>query len=170
MELISKELNSKLDELVGKAFAINRMLDRGMSLLKVRWKMIKSSDLLHQKVAHAYPGDKFADSISDYQASRSMETIYPETPIGNREYNSPIDFFIDYFQENIEFEDMIKDVIDMAEKEDDQTTKKFLNGLLVRLSEYTSLSQDLIDIVSMCDNDKFKLLMLDSEIDDYVNV
>lgn len=170
MGLISEKLNNQLNELVGKAFAINRMLDRGMSLLTVRWKMIEASRVLHPKVAHAYPSDKFADSISDYQASRSMESIYPATPIGNREYEAPIDFFKDYLAENIEFEDMIKDAIDMANEDGDYTTKKFLDGLLFRLVPYTALSQDLVDLVEMCDNDKFKLMMLDENIDDYVNV
>ena len=154
MELISKNLNDCLDRLIGKSFAINRMLDRGMSLLKVRWKMINSSNTLHPMLAHAYLGDKFADSISDYQAERGMESIYPATPIGNREYSSPLDFFNDYMSENIEFEDMIK----------------FLDGLLYRLAPYIAASNDLVDLVSACDNDKFKLLVLDSEIDDYINV
>ena len=68
MELISKNLNDCLDRLIGKSFAINRMLDRGMSLLKVRWKMINSSNHLHGMLAHAYLGDKFADSISEWRA------------------------------------------------------------------------------------------------------
>lgn len=170
MGLISERLNNQLNELIGKAFSINRMLDRGMSLLMVRWKMIESSRILHPAVAHAYPGDKFADSISDYQASRDMESIYPATPIGNREYEFPIDFFKDYLAENIEFEDMIKDAVDMAVEDGDHTTKVFLDGLLNRLVPYTALSQDLVDLVEMCDNDKFKLMMLDSDIDDYVNV
>ena len=170
MGLISIKLNNQLNDLVGKAFSINRMLDRGMSLLAVRWKMIKSSNILHPLVAHAYPGDKFADSISDYQALRDMETVYPQTPAGDREYESPIDFFKDFFAENIEFEDMIKDAIDTAIEDGDHNTKKFLDGLLSRLSPYTSLSKDLVDLVGICENDKFKLIMLDSEIDDYINI
>ena len=170
MELISKNLNDCLDRLIGKSFAINRMLDRGMSLLKVRWKMINSSNHLHGMLAHAYLGDKFADSISDYQSERGMESIYPATPIGNREYSSPLDFFNDYMSENIEFEDMIKDAINIATQEEDYTTKKFLDGLLYRLAPYIAASNDLVDLVSACDNDKFKLLVLDSEIDDYINV
>ena len=34
--LIDKKLNNQINELIGKCFAINRMLDRGMSLLNVR--------------------------------------------------------------------------------------------------------------------------------------
>ncbi len=170
MGLISEKLNNQLNELIGKCFAINRMLDRGMSLLMVRWKMIESSKILHELVAHAYPGDKFADSISDYQGLRDMETIYPRTPVGDRDYNSPLDFFKDYMNENIELEDMIKDSIELAMKDGDYSTKKFLDGLYSRLLPYTALSKDLVDLVSNCENDKFKLMMLDSDIDDYINV
>ena len=46
-------------------------------------------------MAHAFTGDDFADGISSYQAMRSNETIYPATPIGDREYALPIDFFKD---------------------------------------------------------------------------
>lgn len=170
MELISKKLNSQLDDIVGKCFSINRMLDRGMSLLKVRWKLIHTSDTMHPKIAHAYPADKFADSVSGYQASRGNETIYPATPAGNREYNNPLDFFKDYYNENIELENMIKDAIDEGVEEGDNTTVKFLNDLLMRLAPYTALSQDLVDLFSKCNNDIFKMQILDFEIDDYINV
>lgn len=170
MALISDKLNSQLDDIIGKCFAINRMLDRGMSLLKVRWKLIHTSNTMHPKVAHAYPAEKFADGISDYQAERGNETIYPATPIGNKEYNTPLDFFMDYYNENIELENMIKDAIDESVEEGDNTTTKFLNDLLMRLSPYTALSQDLIDLFGKCDNDAFKMQILDFEIDDYINV
>ena len=100
MGLISDKTNNLLNQLIGKCFSINRMLDRGMSLLMVRWKMVKTSEILHPAIAHAYPGDKFADSISDYQGQRDNETIYPSTPVGNKEYNNPLEFFIDYHKEN----------------------------------------------------------------------
>lgn len=170
MALISEKLNNQLNDIVGKCFAINRMLDRGMSLLKVRWKLSHASDILHTKAAHAYTGDKFADGVSNYQALRGNETIYPATPIGDKDYNSPLDFFIDYYNENIDLQNMVEDAIDEAVEEGDATTKAFLNGLLKVLASYTALSQDLIDLFSKCDNDAFKMQILDFEIDDYVNV
>lgn len=170
MELISEKLNNQLNELVGKCFAINRMLDRGMSLLKVRWKLINTSNILHPKVAHAYPAEKFADGISDYQASRGNETIYPETPVGNKEYNNPMEFFIDYYKENIALENMIKDTIDEAIEEGDTTTKVFLDKILMNLLPFTALSQDLVDLVEKYGNDNFHLQMLDSVIEKYINI
>lgn len=170
MGLISDKTNNLLNQLIGKCFSINRMLDRGMSLLMVRWKMVKTSEILHPAIAHVYPGDKFADSISDYQGQRDNETIYPSTPVGNKEYNNPLEFFIDYHKENLELEDMIKDAIDESVEEGDLTTKKFLDGLLERLIPYTAMSQTLIDLCKQYGMDSFHMQVLDANIDKYVNV
>lgn len=168
--LISEKLNHELDLLIGQAFALNRMLDRGMSLLAVRWKLVQSSKVLHEKAAHAYPSDLFADSISDYQALRDNESIYPATPIGDRNYDSPLDFFLDYHKENLKFEDMIKDTVDEAIEEGDVTTKVFLDGLLSRLTPYIALSQTLVDLATQYGNDAFHLQVMDSVLEKYVNV
>lgn len=170
MGLISEKLNHELDLVRGQAFDLNRMLDRGMSLLEVRWKLIKSAEILHPKVAHAYLGDLFADSISAYQASRDNESIYTATPAGDREYNSPLDFFLDYHRENLKFENMIKDAVDEAIDEGDTTTKVFLDGLLNRLVPYIALSQTLVDLTTQYGNDAFHLQVMDSVLEKYVNV
>lgn len=60
--------------------------------IKCTLEMVKTEQILHPKVAHAFPSAEFADGLSDYQAQRSNETVYPATPIGNREYDKPIDF------------------------------------------------------------------------------
>lgn len=168
MELINKELNGMLNDLVGKCFAINRMLDRGISILSIKFKMINASKIIHQKIAHIYPSDIFADSISGYQSERNMLTIYPETPIGNRDYNTPLDFIKDYYKENIELQDMIYDCVEKAIEVGDHTTKVFLDGLLNRLSKYTALSINLIDLFESYGNDTFRIELLDSVIDKYL--
>lgn len=170
MGLISDKLNKELDEVRGQAFALNRMLDRGMSLLEVRWKLIKSAEILHPKVAHAYLGDDFADSISAYQAQRDNESIYTPTPAGDRDYENPLAFFEDYHRENLKFEDMIKDAVDNAIDEGDTTTKVFLDGLLGRLTPYIALSQTLVDLATQYGNEPFHLQIMDSVLKKYVNV
>ena len=167
MGLIDENLNSQLNELVGKCFNINRMLDRGMSLLSVRWKLVQTSKILHPKLAHAFLGDLFADSISGYQGSRNNETIYPATDIGNREYEKALDFVVDYYKECIEFQNMIYDVTDMAIEIGDHTTKIFLDGLTIRLAPFTEIGQNLIDLFSDYGNDTFKLQVLDGFIEKY---
>lgn len=168
MELINKELNNMLDNLVGKCFAINRMLDRGVSILSIKFKMIQASEIIHQKIAHVYPSDVFADSISTYQGERGMLTIYPFTPVGDKDYSSPLDFIKDYYKENIELQDMICDTIDKSIEIGDHTTKVFLDGLLNRLSKYTSLSINLVDLFESYGNGNFQLQALDSAIKDYI--
>lgn len=168
MGLISEKLNNELNQLIGQAFAINRMMDRGISLLAIRWKMPLSAEALHEPVAHLYPSSRFADSISDYQAQRDNESIYPMTPAGDRDYSFPIDFFKDYHRENLKFESMIKDTVDEAIDEGDTTTKVFLDGLLSRLTPMIALSQTLVDLATQYGNDAFHLQVMDSVIKGYV--
>lgn len=166
MGFIVPELNYKLNELVGDFFAMNRMLDRAVSLLNIRFKMINTSKLVHE-TAHMYPGDDFADGVSAYQAERDMETIYPATPIGNEEWESPIAIFEDYLDACRELELKIRDAADMASRLDDRISKKFLNNLGMKMAGMTAKAKTFYDVVKICDNDPFKLLMLDAEIDDF---
>lgn len=165
--LIRTEVNEKLNELVGKCFAINRMLDRGMSLLTVRWKMIQTEKILHPQMAHAFTGDDFADGISGYQAKRSNETIYPATPIGNREYRTPLDFFNDVLKELLDFQDALYDAYEISKEYQDYTTKKFVNGIISNLVDYIDMAQTLIDLVENYGNDPRGWALMDANIDEY---
>lgn len=169
MGLISEQLNDKLNYLVGQSFALNRMLDRGMSLLSVRFKLINTANILHPKVAHIFPSSLFADGISDYQGSRDNETIYPETPIGNKEYEHPIDFFVDMLEEFISFEEKIQETVGNAFEEGDFTTKVFLESLLKNLVPFIALAQTMVDLFSTCKT-PFENMMLDAQIEKYINL
>ena len=170
MGLISAELSAKLDEIMGKCFAINRMLDRGMSLLAVRWKLSKTAEIMHPRIAHAYTGDLFGDFVSTYKNARDVESIYPATPVGDRDYDSPLDFFYDYHKENLELQEMIEDAVDEAAEEGDLTTKKAMNKMLENLIPFTELSQTLIDVFTKFNGDDFQRQMFDSVVEKYINV
>lgn len=170
MNLISEELNSLLNNLVGKCFKLNRLLDRGMSLLNVRWGMFKSSELLHPALAHAFLGDKFADSISDYQGSRNNETIYPETIIGNQNYENYLEFFKLILNEMLTFSDDIENAIDAAINDGDNVTKLFLNGLLFRLVPYVEQMQDLVDLANDYGTDNLGKRFFDENISKYIKI
>lgn len=170
MGLITEKVNSKLNDIIGKCFLINRFLDRGMSLLAVEWKLPNCAKVLHPKLAHAYPSDIFADSISEYQTERDMLSVYPETPIGNEKYESVLSFFVRYHRENIELQDMIYDAIDECIEDGDHTTKVFLDSLLKRLSVYTNQSKTLVDAFSKYGDEDFSLQMLDVNIEKYIIV
>lgn len=170
MGLISEELNDMLNGIVTECFSLNRLLDRDMSLLSVKFKMVKTAEILHPTLAHAYLGNEFADSISEYQASRNMLTVYGATPIGDKDYETPLDLITDYYNRNLEFQDMIYDVVDKAIEVGDHTTKVFLDELLSRLSKYTALSITLVDLFTDYGNEPYKLQLLDSVIDKYITV
>jgi ferritin len=168
MGLISEKLNNQLNELTGKSFSLNRLVDRGVSLLDVRWNLLKTSDNVHHRIAHAFPGDDFADSITYYQAQRNCESIYPATPAGDKNYENPKEFFDDLYAQIVEYENMIKDAVEEAVDEGDQTTKVFLDGLLSRLTPYVDLAQNLIDLITAYGDNSFHLQVFDSVIEDYM--
>lgn len=170
MSLISEELNSLLNNLVGRCFRLNRLLDRGMSLLNVRWAMFKSSELLHPILAHAFLGDKFADSISDYQGSRNNETIYPATIIGDQDYDNYLDFFKEMLNEFMIFSNEIEDTISFAIQDEDNTTKVFLDNLLFRLVPYIEQMQDLVDLGTDYGTDNLGKRFFDENIEKYIKL
>lgn len=166
MKLISDNLVKELDDLVGFCFFLNRILDRGMSLLKVRWNLINLSNVAHPKIAHTIVGNKFADGITDYMAKRNCESKYPATPTGDREYETPLDFFLDAHGEFLEFEDAIKKVIELASDEKDFVTETYLKGILMNLIDYIDVLQTMISCFEGADT-KFKNQMLDSFLENY---
>lgn len=167
MALINNEMNDRLNELVGKCFAINRMLDRGFSLLQVRWKMLQTAHIIHYSLAHEFLGEKFADAIISYQAKRSNETILPNTPSGDREYENPVDFFKDILKEMLELQDMLYDAYEMSKEFDDYTTKKFVNKIIETLSDFTDMAQNLIDLAYKFGVDDRGMALFDANIDEY---
>lgn len=168
MGLISEKLNNRLNEIIGKCFEVNRCCDRGQSILTVTFKMPRTGLLVHHAMAHRIIGSDFADAVGDYQAERDNTTVYPLTPIGNKEYEKPLDFFYDMQHHLLELENLVKDVIDDAIEEGDTTTKVFLDGFLGRLVHLVADSITYIDLFNQYGNDSFHLSVLDSVIDKYI--
>lgn len=163
MELISKELNNRLDAIVTGAFFLNRILDRMMSLLSVKFKMLKSSKLLHEKLAHHFP--IAADSVSNFQDSRGMLTIYGETPRADFDATTHIELFEMMLEEFIKYQDLIEDVIDFASQEKDLMTKNFLMKYLSELNPYISTAMNLIDIATAYGTDGRGMQLFDVDIE-----
>lgn len=170
MALIFEKINNELDKIRSKCFDINRIMDRGVSLLEVRWKMPLTAHILHPVAAHSILGDDFADSISKYQAERDNESVYLATPAGDKEYDSPLALFIDYHNNLLELESMTKDAVDMSIEYGDTVTKIFLDGFLTRLIPYISMSKVLVDLGVAYGKDSFQLQMLDVNIEKYIQV
>ena len=170
MGLISEKLNNMLCEIIGECFAINRMLDRGMSLLDTKFAMKNTAALLHPGLAHVFLGSKFADGIGDYIGSRNNLVYYPETPIGDKDYIAPLEFVKDFYTHMINLQTMTYDAIDEAVEEGDYSTKVFLDGFLKNIVEYTDIAQTLIDVFNSYGFSSVNLQLLDANIDKHIHL
>ena len=170
MGLISEKLNNMLCEIIGECFAINRMLDRGMSLLDTKFAMKNTAALLHPGLAHVFLGSKFADGIGDYIGSRNNLVYYPATPIGDKDYIAPLEFFKDFYTHMINLQTMTYDAIDEAVEEGDYSTKVFLDGFLKNIVEYTDIAQTLIDVFNSYGFSSVNLQLLDANIDKHIHL
>ena len=163
-ELISNKLNTKLDEIVTKLFEGNRICDRGMSILNVKFAMNKTEGQLHPKLAHAFPA--LADKVSEYQASRDNLTVYGATPLDASDYVTPLAFFEKVLDYMMDLESLIGQSVEMA-KEEDWSTFTFLSGFLKDIAKVTAQCLLLVDKAEMYGDD-WKLF--DHNIEDFVTL
>ena len=170
MGLISEKLNNMLCEIIGECFAINRMRDRGMSLVDTKFAMKNTAALLHPGLAHVFLGSKFADGIGDYIGSRNNLVYYPATPIGDKDYIAPLEFVKDFYTHMINLQTMTYDAIDEAVEEGDYSTKVFLDSFLKNIVEYTDLAQTLIDVFNSYGFSSVNLQLLDANIDKHIHL
>jgi ferritin len=133
--LISQEINSRLDLLVGKFFEANRIMDRGCSVLDAMFAMNKTSEILHKKLAHLYP--QIADKLSTYQSQRNNLTMYPQTPMDSTDYPTPLSFFERMLNFQIEIENSCYEVCEFAKESDDYMTSVFLDSFMLSLIPVT---------------------------------
>jgi len=141
-QLIPQELNSKLDEIVTKCFEGNRISDRGMSVLGVKFAMNNTENLLHEHLAHYFP--VLADKVSSYQGSRNCLTVYGLTPEDSSDYETPLAFFEKLLEYMMDLESSIGDAIELA-KDDDHATFSFLVGFLNDIVKVTNQCLLLVD-------------------------
>lgn len=149
--LISDELNSSLSELVGECFAGNRLLDRMMSIINVKFSMNRTEHVLHSGLAHKFP--LLADKISTYQASRNNLTVYPETPLDASDYTSPLEAFSKFLTYMRRLEGYVIEVINESKEIKDVMTEQFLNRFLLNLNRYTEQAILLVDKAEKYEND-----------------
>ena len=136
MGLISQNLNSKLDEIVKKCFEGNRLLDRISNQLDLKFVMTKSSEVIHQRLAHKYP-NPLADMVSKYQGDRNMETVYGMTPLDGTVYDTPLQIFETYFEYQLQLERLLNEAVDVAMSEGDFFTLQFLFEFIEEIIPYT---------------------------------
>lgn len=148
--LIPEKINSKLDEIVTKCFEGNRIADRGMSILAIKFAMNKTEKILHQKLAHLFPA--LADDVSGYQGSRNNLTVYGLTPEDKSDYSNPLVFFERMLDFMVDLETLIAEAIEMA-NEEDYATYSFLIKFMRDITSVTEQCLLLVDKGEQYTND-----------------
>lgn len=161
--LISDNLNDKLNLLVTKCFEGNRIMDRGLSVLNVKFVMNKTESILHPKMAHLFP--LLADKVSGYQESRNCLTIYGATPLDASDYSAPYDFFSRVLDYMLDLESAIGEVIELSKEEEDYITYSFLLTFASDITKVTKQALLLVDKSEMYGAD---LKAFDHNIEDFV--
>jgi hypothetical protein len=141
--LINNDVNNSLNNIIGECFALNRLCDRGMSELAVKFAMNNTVNLAHPRIAHIFP--KIADVISDYQGDRDAISGYPETPLDETDYATPTSFFERLLDGVTDLESLCYDVLSKAQDDSDITTVVFLQSFINLLIPITGQCLLLVD-------------------------
>jgi ferritin len=160
--LISEQTNTKLDELVTMFFAGNRLADRGMSELDVKFVMNKTATILHSKIAHFLPA--LADIVSDYQGSRNAKTVYGLTPRDETEYSRPLEFFQRLLVYMIDLESFVFECYETAKEDNDFMTKSFLESFILKLNPLTKQCLLLVDKATLYED----MMLFDENIESFI--
>ena len=170
-ERVSKELSERMLTLLGFCFYLNRIYDRGLSLCEVRWKLINFEKITHPLIAHALP--LLGDKISSYLSKRNVESFYPDTTGGMKEYSSPLEFFNFVLEEFNRFEDEIANTIDYASSIDkDRATQQFLQSFLSTWIEYVATMNNVVDLAMQFapNNESLGWQLFDNEFEKGITV
>lgn len=151
MGLIKTNVNEKLDLIVETLFLGNRVLDRIVNQLDVRFIMNKTATALHAPIAHKYL--LLADKISEYQGDRNMGTIYGLTPRDATEYFSPLYCFQKYQEYSEQLESVICEALELSIEENDYFTQSFLQSFILEVIPYTKQAILLLDKARLYDDD-----------------
>ena len=163
--LISEKIKLSLEEIISHCFYINRMADRIVSILSVKFVMPKTAGIYHKGYAHWAPA--YADIISDYMDSRDCTTIYGETIRGDQNYENPLDCFNKSLEMNLELEKKIKKAIEIAKADNDYTTLVFLQCALEKVIPITKDLLLLVDKLELYGDTAKDWMRFDKDIEEF---
>ena len=163
--LINDNVNNGLNNIVKMLFDGNRICDRAMSILSVKFAMNNTVKIIHPRLAHLYP--LLADVVSDYQGDRNCLTVYGETPLDQTDYASPTDFFERILDYMTDLESLCYDVLNSAKEDSDMTTVVFLQSFIEILIPVTS--QCLL-FVDKCEAYNGQWMLFDHQVEDFVTL
>lgn len=169
MNLLNTPVEDSLNLLIQRLFLGNRILDRMMSNLTVKFVMPKTESILHEKLAHSYP--KMADYFSGHMEDRNCMAKYLVTPEDVTEYTNPMEIFNKYLEYQLELEELVCECISIAKDDGDMMTelalKEFLSG---SLKKYTKQALLLVDKFDIYKDSKINWMHFDNQIEDFVIV
>lgn len=146
--LVSKPTQEALMEFVKQCFAMNRFLDRAVSVLGVKFAMNQVADLVHHGLAHAYP------NLSDTAGEKCLEAynisvIYGETPRGDEDYSTVAECIREINKRTIDFQTLTMGVCKIAHDNNDLQVYADMLDILKKVNEYvtqTILLEDKIEV------------------------
>lgn len=145
---VNKETISGLYELIKECFVYNRLVDRMVSVLGVKFACNNSADLIHHGIAHYFP--VLSDEIGERCLERyNIDVIYGATPAGDADYNSVEQILTDLEEYTISFQSMMMGVCKIALDHYDYQVFADLQDLLKdynKIVEQTILLKDKIGI------------------------
>lgn len=142
--LISNETNVMLNLLVQQGFVLNRLWDRGLSILNINFAMNNFEKIFHGGLAHKFPVD-WSDTISEIQSKYNIVTEYLETPTDTSIYLTPLEFF----EKNLEYHkktyNIICDAIKIANINGDFNVESELIGFVKIFNNFMNQAILLVD-------------------------
>lgn len=136
---ISKATIDKIVLVGQKAFQMNRLLDRCVSILSVDFAANNASNILHLQYAHMYP-TIFADKSNEILDMWNEKVDYLVTEEDKSEYDNILDLFQKVLDENLKLYDLAKDVIYTAFQEGDINVYSHFMGYMETLNKFIAQS------------------------------
>ena len=144
-------------------FYLNRIMDRVVSNLSVKFTCVKSSKILHLQFSHKFP--LLADMISEIQDNFNVLTDYLDTPTDTTIYNSLLEIFDRVLENVLIANDLITTAISIASDEEDINVKSSLEKFLAdTFIKYINQAIILRDKAKLYGDD---VLRFDNDIDTF---
>ena len=101
--IVTQATQNVIIELIGECFKLNRILDRQVSLLGVKFVYSNTAKLCHHYIAHYFPF--LADELGEKALERyNIPVTYPATPAGMQDYSSAEELIHDMEEKIIDFQ------------------------------------------------------------------
>lgn len=163
--LVSQPTQDALMELIKACFRENRVLDRLVSILGVKFVMNQTAEFLHLHVSHYFP--ILADRIGESTLERyNIPVVYGETPKADEDYTSVKECLEIVERRMIDFQAMMMGVCKIAFDHNDIQVYADMLDLLKEFNFYTEQAILLKDKIDAYGEDK--IMAFDHDLKDFI--